>query len=147
MISVDSVLTQNSSKSRDFSIAPFGRINQACSYGDTWVWMKRFFNIGSVFGIIGQTRLRRKERNQNWSNWVFYKNTKDWDLAAKSQVSGYGELVVGIGEKSSRSLPFVWRSWTNNIPIETTKSFLLETNLPLQLRVGWFRFSWKKLHW
>ena len=62
-IRVDIVFTQSAGKSREFSIAAFGGINEACRYGDTWVWMNFFFNFGSFFGFPGLSGLRLKERN------------------------------------------------------------------------------------
>ena len=59
-IKVGSVFTQFSSNSRDFPIAVFGGLNHACSYGGIWVWMKRFFNIGSVSSILGLPGLQQK---------------------------------------------------------------------------------------
>ena len=51
-IRVASVLTKFSPKSKYFSIATFGGVNQACSYGVTWVWLMRFLKIGSTFGFL-----------------------------------------------------------------------------------------------
>ena len=145
-IRVDSVFTQYFSKSRDFSIATFGGLNQACRYGDTWVWMKKFFLLGSIFGILGLSGLRHKERIQERSNRLGYRKIKDWDLAARSQVSGYGGLVVGIDKKMSKLLAVVWHSWTYNIPIQR-ESLLLAAKLPVQLQICRFRLSWRKLDW
>ena len=146
-IRVDSVLNHFSSKSKNFSIVTFGGMNQACNYGDTWNWMERFFNIGSFLGILGLSGLRHMVRNQWWSNPAVHQKTKDWDLSAESQVSGYAQLVDGIGKKLWKSLAVVWLFWTNNIRIQRRKCLHLAVKLPLQLKICRFEFSWKKLNW
>ena len=61
--------------------------------------MKGFFNIGSSFGILRLSGLRHKGGLQKWLSRVVYQETKDLDFAARRQISGYGELTVGIDEK------------------------------------------------
>ena len=47
-ITFDSVLTQYSSKSKDFLLTTFGGINLASSFGDIWVCLKRFLDRKGV---------------------------------------------------------------------------------------------------
>ena len=120
---VYSVLTQSCPKSRNFSIRTFGGINQACSYGDALVWMKKFFNIGSFFVNLGLSGLRQKDQLQFWSNRLAFKKNTDWHHAARSQLSGYGGLVVGIDKKLSKSSAVVWHFSTIIIPIQKNIRF------------------------
>ena len=146
-IRVDSVLTQNSSKSRIFSIATFGGLNQACRYGDRWVWWKKFFIILSYFGILWLSGVRQKERIHEHILISQPQKTNDWDPAARCQVIGYGGLVVEIDKNVSKLLAIVWQSWTNNIPIQRTKSVLSAGKLLWKPEIYRFRQPWKKLDW
>ena len=61
--------------------------------------MKRFFIIGSIFGILGLSGLQDCDTGNDFNTdqiELSTKNTKDWNLAARSQLSGFGRLVVGI---------------------------------------------------
>ena len=60
---VDSVLTQFSSKKRDFSIATFAGMNRVCSYGDTWGEMERLLKIWSIFWHSRTIRIAAQEKN------------------------------------------------------------------------------------
>ena len=138
---VDSVITQFSSKITNFLIATIAGINRTHSYGDTWVGMKRFFNIGSFSGILELRGLQHQGRFESWPNQVIYRKTKDCFLVASSQVSGYEEWIVGNERNLLKPLAIVWHFWTYKNPTESSNSSILTSKIPLQLKVCRFRFS------
>ena len=64
---VDCFSTHFSCMSKIFWIASSGRKNQGWRCRETWVLMKRFLELGSIFGVLRLADLRQRGRIQIWS--------------------------------------------------------------------------------
>ena len=103
--------------------------------------------IESIFQFWGFSWLSRtisiatQGAKSIWPIRVVFQTTKWRDLAARSQVGGYWELVGGTDENLSKSVAVVWHSSTNIIRVQRTKNSILAVKKLLQLNVCLFQFS------